>query len=283
MHALQLDAAGGVAWRLAPFPLHGGGFVTALLQVSLVYYLGAFLLHFVVPQLAAVHSIQVGSRRPGQVTQEVLNSPGAILVKAAVLTVVERLHAAGIGKMYSGWPQTWPQWGYILLTIVALDYLHDTWFYWTHRLLHWKPLYRHVHYLHHRSTVPTAFAGYSFHVAEAALVFANEIIVVFLFPIHVGLHRAYHLFTTLIHLGGHAGYEIAPLVPSLEALLWAAASAGAPARGLNTVKHHDMHHRFPTRHFSLYFTHWDRWCGTQHPLYVHTDLWGYVRQKVSHR
>lgn len=129
---------------------------------------------------------------------------GAILVKAAVLMSVERLHAAGIGKMYSGWPQTWAQvgfgacivmtcarcqevhqaaevrastvhpaaetpagrvfvftacfyclnlllqWGYILLTIVALDYLHDTWFYWTHRLLHWKPLYRHVHYLHHR-------------------------------------------------------------------------------------------------------------------------------------
>jgi hypothetical protein len=57
---------------------------------------------------------------------------------------------------------------------------------------------------HFRSTVPTAFAGYSFHAAEAALVFANEIIVVFLFPIHAGLHRAYHLFTTLIHLGESA-------------------------------------------------------------------------------
>ncbi len=37
----------------------------------------------------------------------------------------------------------------MLLTIVALDYLHDAWFYWTHRLLHWKPLYRHVHAIHH--------------------------------------------------------------------------------------------------------------------------------------
>ena len=36
---------------------------------------------------------------------------------------------------------------------------------------------------------------------------------------------------------------------------------------LNTVQHHDMHHRYPTRHFSLYFTHWDRWCGTEHPAY----------------
>jgi sterol desaturase/sphingolipid hydroxylase (fatty acid hydroxylase superfamily) len=38
-------------------------------------------------------------------------------------------------------------------------------------------------------------------------------------------------------------------------------------RALNTVQHHDMHHRFPRNHFSLYFTHWDRWCGTLHPKY----------------
>ncbi len=54
-----------------------------------------------------------------------------------------------------------------------------------------------------RSTAPTPFAGYSFHVAEAALVFANEITVVFLFPIHAGLHRVYHLATTAIHIGAH--------------------------------------------------------------------------------
>lgn len=28
--------------------------------------------------------------------------------------------------------------------------------------------------------------------------------------------------------------------------------------------------RFPTKHFSLYFTHWDRWCGTLHPKYEAT-------------
>lgn len=38
----------------------------------------------------------------------------------------------------------------MLLTVVALDYLHDAWFYWTHRLLHWKPLYMHIHMPHHR-------------------------------------------------------------------------------------------------------------------------------------
>lgn len=37
-----------------------------------------------------------------------------------------------------------------LLCVALLDALHDTWFYWTHRLLHCKPLYKHVHYMHHR-------------------------------------------------------------------------------------------------------------------------------------
>ena len=46
---------------------------------------------------------------------------------------------------------------YLLACWVALDYLHDAWFYWTHRLLHHPWLLRRVHYVHHQSTVPTAY------------------------------------------------------------------------------------------------------------------------------
>lgn len=52
-----------------------------------------------------------------------------------------------------------------------------------------------------RSTSPTAFTGYSFHVLEAMLVFANEVFVCFLLPMPIELHRLYHLFTTVIHNG----------------------------------------------------------------------------------
>ena len=67
--------------------------------------------------------------------------------------------------------------------------------------------------------------------------------------------------------GGHAGYELAPFIPSLESLLSLLWHGAKPCAALNTVRHHDMHHRFPNKHFSLYFTHWDRWCGTEHPSY----------------
>jgi Delta7-sterol 5-desaturase len=67
--------------------------------------------------------------------------------------------------------------------------------------------------------------------------------------------------------GGHAGYEICPFIPTLEQLAWFACGGRKPAKGLNTVLHHDMHHRYPTKHFSLYFTHWDRLMSTLHPKY----------------
>lgn len=55
-----------------------------------------------------------------------------------------------------------------------------------------------------RSTAPSAFTGYAFHVVEALIVFANEVLVCWLFPIHMGLHRIYHIATTVIHEGAAA-------------------------------------------------------------------------------
>lgn len=58
-------------------PLVGGGYGVALLQVSLVYYVAAAVLHYVVPALVSVQSVQHASPKPGQVRQEALRSIGA--------------------------------------------------------------------------------------------------------------------------------------------------------------------------------------------------------------
>lgn len=248
-------------------PLYGGGFWVAFRQLAAVYYAAAVVLHYVVPAVLPVKSVQKGQRRKGQVTAEALYSIGPLAVKAGIWALVEQLYQRGYTRLYTGWPPNAWQAAYMLLAVVILDYLHDAWFYWTHRLLHWKPLYVHVHAVHHTSTVPTAFTGYSFHVVEAVIVFANEVLVCFLLPLHAGLHRAYHLFTTVIHEGGHAGYEVSPFVPTLEQLASLVILGKRPCSALNTVRHHDMHHRFPRTHFSLYMTHWDFLCGTEHPKY----------------
>ncbi|GLC45014.1 hypothetical protein PLESTB_001743700 [Pleodorina starrii] len=283
--------------RLSVLPLYGGGFWVAFTQLTVFYYTMGAVLHFVLPRIVPVKAIQAQPRKRGEVLRDAFYSLGPLAVKAGVWALVERLHARGWGFTYegsllqpgagagasgsssrSGGMGAGAALSYCLLCVALLDYLHDTWFYWTHRLLHWGPLYRHVHYIHHKSKAPSAFTGYSFHLVEALIVFANEVLVCFMFPLHMGLHRLYHLYTTLIHEGGHVGYELAPFIPTLEGLVTLAARGVRPRGGaswwLNTVQHHDLHHRFPTRHFSLYFTHWDRLCGTLHPAYD-KDLFSY--------
>ena len=61
---------------------------------------------------------------------------------------------------------------------------------------------------------------------------------------------------------------MSPFIPHVSNLLTCAFHGLHHSyKGFNTVKHHDMHHQYPLKHFSLYFTHWDRVCGTLHPRY----------------
>eukprot|EP00877_Chromochloris_zofingiensis_P005495 jgi/Chrzof1/14947/Cz09g21230.t1 len=255
-------------------PLYGGGFIAACVQLTALYYLAGLVLHHVIPRVFPVKGIQLQPRDKGDVARDAICSLGPIAVKAAIWTFVEQLHKRGYTKLYTGQITSIQDVLYIMFCIMLLDYAHDTWFYWTHRFLHLRPIYKYVHFEHHRSTSPSPFTGYSFHVLEALLVFANEVLVCFMIPLHLGVHRIYHLLTTLIHEAGHAGYELSPFIPTLEGVLSLMIHGLKGSSSMNTVQHHDMHHRYPTKHFSLYFTHWDRWCGTLHPKYD-ADLFTY--------
>lgn len=57
-------------------PLWGGGYLAAVLQVAITYYLAAVVLHFVVPHYCTLKSVQKGQRRKGQVLQEARDSVG---------------------------------------------------------------------------------------------------------------------------------------------------------------------------------------------------------------
>jgi len=63
---------------------------------------------------------------------------------------------------------------YLLLSGLILLLAHDTWFYWTHRLLHSAWLFRWAHRTHHLSIAPTPWAAYSFAPAEAVSIRSTE-------------------------------------------------------------------------------------------------------------
>lgn len=152
-------------------------------------------------------------------------------------------------------------WPIFALQVAAMIVAHDAYFYWMHRGLHLKSLFRFAHLHHHKSRTPTPWAAYSFAtfeaVTEAAFVPAYLLLVSALgAPIY-----GFAIFIFLAHMIirnviGHAGIEIFP-----------AGWTNSPLGWITTTTHHDLHHSQGHSNFGLYFTWWDRWMGTEHPEY----------------
>ena len=95
---------------------------------------------------------------------------------------------------------------YCAVWLCAIPFWREFHFYWIHRAIHWKPLYRLVHYLHHKNVNPGPWSGLAMHPLEHVLYFSVLLIhwVVPSHPIHL-LFNAQH--TALTPAGGHHGFE----------------------------------------------------------------------------
>jgi len=149
-------------------------------------------------------------------------------------------------------------WSYFFLSIPLMVLLHDTWFYWTHRLLHLPWLFRHVHARHHRSRLPTPWSTHSFHPLEALVQISILPLIVFAIPAHPGAILVFIVLLKAYNTIGHMGYELFPRAFGRHALFkWS-----------NSATHHDMHHSNMAGHFGLYFNFWDRVMDTNLPDYA---------------
>jgi sterol desaturase/sphingolipid hydroxylase (fatty acid hydroxylase superfamily) len=142
--------------------------------------------------------------------------------------------------------------GYLALSILMTIILHDTYFYWMHRLMHHSSVYRWVHRVHHLSTNPSPWAAMAFHPLEAVLEAGIIVIVSLLIPIHPLAIGIFLLFMMLYNVYGHLGYELYPKG-------FAKSSIG---KWINTSFNHNQHHQFFKGNYGLYFLFWDRLMGT---------------------
>lgn len=149
-------------------------------------------------------------------------------------------------------------WGYLVFSVGLMVLLHDAYFYWTHRLMHTRLLYRRFHAVHHRSTNPTPWAAFSFHPLEAIVEGGIIFPIVFLIPSHPIALFLFMGCMTLFNVLGHVGYEFFPR--------WF--TRLPPGRWLNTSTSHNLHHQDLRGHFTLYFRFWDVLCGTTGPEYA---------------
>ena len=117
------------------------------------YVLGAgivyLIIHVWLAQTLAPRRIQARLPRPGQVRREIMASLRSVTVFAIIgpLVVLEML--TGVSQAYADPMARGPVW--FLVSLIILIIAHDTWFYWTHRLMHQPRWFRRLHRLHHQS------------------------------------------------------------------------------------------------------------------------------------
>jgi len=141
---------------------------------------------------------------------------------------------------------------YFVLAFPIMAILHDTYFYWMHRLMHQPGLFKIVHLVHHKSTNPSPFAAYAFHPLEAIVEAGIFLVFVFTMPVHLFHLLFFFLFMIVYNVYGHLGWELYPKGFSRHWL----------GKWINTSVNHNQHHQYFKGNYGLYFLFWDRLMGT---------------------
>jgi sterol desaturase/sphingolipid hydroxylase (fatty acid hydroxylase superfamily) len=159
---------------------------------------------------------------------------------------------AGYTQMY--WKIPAHGGGWFFGSVACAIVLHDTYFYWTHRMMHLRRLFPIFHRVHHLSTNPSPWAAYSFAPAEAVVEAGIFPVVAMAMPIHPAAFGLVMLWQIVFNVAGHTGFEFHPR--------WL---MNTPLRFiLNTPTNHVMHHEKMRGNYGLYFNVWDRLMGTNH-------------------
>ena len=143
-------------------------------------------------------------------------------------------------------------WLYFFLAFPLMFIMHDTYFYWAHRLMHHKKLFRLFHLVHHKSTNPSPWAAYAFHPLEAIVEIGIYVVFLFTIPMHYLQFIIFFLLSIIYNVYGHLGYELYPKGFSRHWL----------GKWINTSVNHNQHHQYFKGNYGLYFTFWDRMMGT---------------------
>ncbi len=199
--------------------------------------------------------IQSGFPKSAEMRRDIAYSLLSFAVFCGSGLLTSTMQRLGWAKMYFRLDEH--GWLYLGASLVALILAHDTWFYWTHRLMHWRPLFGLFHRVHHLSHNPTPWASFSFHPLEAVVQAAIFPLMVLVLPMHWVVALLWLLYMTVMNVFGHLGFEILPAKFLRSRIL----------RWHNTSVHHNMHHRYVHCNYGLYLNVWDRLMGTNHPRY----------------
>jgi sterol desaturase/sphingolipid hydroxylase (fatty acid hydroxylase superfamily) len=234
-------------------------FVVGFLDDGKYYLLSALafwgVLHVALRKRLA-HRVIADWPTPADVRREITYSVSTLCVLTGVNAAVLALAVSGVVEVYT--EPLKHGWAWLVLSLPLLIVWQDLHFYWVHRALHTRWLFRRIHGVHHRSRSPSPWASFAFHPVEAlvnatvlpiALLVApiNEYVVI-VFAIHQIVRASY----------GHAAVEALPRGFARHWLFGRFA----------TATHHHLHHETAKGNYGLWFTWMDRWFGTERAEYL---------------
>ena len=155
-------------------------------------------------------------------------------------------YANGVLPFYLD-PIAHPVW--FVATLIAIPFWTSFHFYFIHRLLHWKPLYRIAHAVHHRNDNLGPWSGFSMHPVEHVIYLSSILIhtVLASHPIHVFFHMQWNALGAAT---SHAGFESLTF-------------RGRPIFLLGSF-HHQLHHRYYDCNYGNQYVACDQWFGSNH-------------------
>jgi len=215
-----------------------------------------FLLVWVVFRKRLMHRLIQQKFPPNsRLRSEFLYSLSSMVIFSLIGVAVYFAVQNGYGKLYYSIDERGLS--YFFLSIALAILMHDTYFYFTHRMMHHPRLYKHIHLVHHLSTNPSPWAAYSFHPYEAFIQGLIGPLIIFTIPIHIGALATFAFYQIIYNAMGHLSFELLPKgFTKSKWFFWH-----------NTTVHHNMHHRYFNYNFSIYYNWWDRILGTMHPKY----------------
>ncbi len=150
----------------------------------------------------------------------------------------------------------YPAWWLPVSLFIALV-LHETYYYWLHRWMHHPRIFRVVHKVHHDSNITSPWTAFSFHPLEGLLQAIFLPLLLIVLPMHLYVVLLQLTIMTFSSVINHLDIEVYPKGFYKHFF----------GRWLIGATHHSLHHKQFKYNYGLYFTFWDKWEGTESPLY----------------
>jgi len=183
-------------------------------------------------------------------TREIIYSIITIFIFAAVPVLLLYTSVKSYTQFYSSIEQNGMVYFWFAFPLTLI--IHDTYFYWMHRLMHHPKMFRYFHLVHHRSTNPSPWAAFAFHPLEAVIEAGIFAVILFGMPVMTVHFVVFFLFMMAYNVYGHLGWELYPKGFSKHWL----------GKWINTSVNHNQHHQYFRGNYGLYFLWWDRWMRT---------------------